>query len=182
MSNPTVPQPEQPQHPQHPQQGAPVPPNAPTQAYPTTPLPGYTPQSQQPTPGSAPGQPARTAAPQAPSPAPYTAAQQPQRPTGPTTLAYTNTYALLAIIFAFISPIAGIIFGHLGLGQIKRNGDQGRGLALTGLIISYAYFAFLVIFIVLYIGFIVVMFGALGAGLSELGSMDDYGAYDDYTY
>ncbi|UOQ61342.1 DUF4190 domain-containing protein [Leucobacter rhizosphaerae] len=95
------------------------------------------------------------------------AAQYPQ-PSYPaastaTTLDKTNTFALLAIIFAFLSPIAGIIFGHMGLSQIKRNGDAGRGIALTGLIISYAYFVFLIIFIVLYIGMIAVMIGSLGA-------------------
>ncbi|MBL3678374.1 DUF4190 domain-containing protein [Leucobacter chromiireducens subsp. solipictus] len=71
----------------------------------------------------------------------------------------TNTFAFLAIILAFISPIAGIVFGHMGLSQIKRTGDAGRGIALTGLIISYAWFAFLVVFMVLYIGFIVMMVG-----------------------
>lgn len=101
---------------------------------------------------------AQQAAPQyrpqaAPAPAPSTA----------TTLAQTNTYALLAIIFAFIMPLAGIIFGHLGLGQIKRTGDAGRGIALTGLIVSYAYFAFLAMFVIIYVGFIFAMIGAIGS-------------------
>lgn len=93
---------------------------------------------------------------QAASPAPSTA----------TTLGSTNTFALLAIIFAFVSPLAGIIFGHMGLGQIKRTGDAGRGIALTGLIISYAYFVLVLVFIVIYVGMIAVMIGSLGAAIS----------------
>lgn len=87
-----------------------------------------------------------------------------------TTLDKTNTFALLSIVLAFISPIAGIVFGHMGLGQIKRNGDAGRGIALTGLIISYAYFVFVAIFIVLYVGFFAVMIGSLGALSSSYGA------------
>lgn len=97
----------------------------------------------------------------APYGAPYQAAPAPARSTTlqGTTMGQTNTFAFLAIILAFISPIAGIVFGHMGLSQIKRTGDAGRGIALTGLIISYAWFAFLVVFMVLYIGFIVMMVG-----------------------
>ena len=31
----------------------------------------------------------------------------------------------------------GIVFGHISLSQIKRNGEEGRGLAIAGLVISY---------------------------------------------
>lgn len=103
-----------------------------------------------------------------PQPAPaYSAA--PRKPEA-TTMGLTNTYAVLAIIFAFIAPLAGIIFGHLSLGQIKRTGDAGRGIALTGLIISYAYFVAIALFFIFYIGFIVVMIGTAGAALSQTGT------------
>ncbi len=88
-------------------------------------------------------------------------------PPVPTTLAYTNTYALVSIITAFLAPVAGIVFGHLALSQIKRNGDAGRGLALTGLILGYAYLATLLLFIVVYIGFIGLMFASMGAVMSQ---------------
>ncbi len=80
-----------------------------------------------------------------------------------TTVAETNTYALIAIILAFMVPIAGVIFGHLGLSQIKRNGDAGRGLALTALIYGYSLVALGAIFIILYVGFFIVMFGAIAS-------------------
>ncbi|MEJ6488488.1 DUF4190 domain-containing protein [Leucobacter sp. USCH14] len=94
-------------------------------------------------------------------------------PTG-TTLDKTNTFAFLAIIFAFLSPIAGIVFGHMGLSQIKRTGDAGRGIALTGLIISYAYFVLLALFIVLYIGFLFTIFAAIGSTMSGFDSYSSY--------
>lgn len=77
-----------------------------------------------------------------------------------TTLKDTNTYALVAIILAFIVPIAGIIFGHIGLSQIKRNGDTGRGLALTALIYGYCVAALGIIFFITYIGFIIMVISA----------------------
>ncbi|GAA1784387.1 DUF4190 domain-containing protein [Leucobacter iarius] len=100
-----------------------------------------------------------------PQPAPaYSAA--PRKPEA-TTMGLTNTYAVLAIIFAFIAPLAGIIFGHLSLGQIKRTGDAGRGIALTGLIVSYAYFVLIALFFIFYIGFIVVLIGTAGTAFTH---------------
>lgn len=80
-----------------------------------------------------------------------------------TTLDKTNTFALLAIVLAFLSPIAAIIFGHMGLSQIKRTGDAGRGIALTGLIIGYVYTASMVVFIIAYVGLIFVMVGSISS-------------------
>lgn len=88
----------------------------------------------------------------------------------PTTLAYTNTFALVSVITAFISPIAAIVFGHMALGQIKRNGDAGRGLALTGLIIGYSYFVMIALFVIFYISMIGIMFASFAAIASEVSS------------
>lgn len=100
--------------------------------------------------------------PQAPVPAQYGQQAQPA-PSKATTLDKTNTFALVSIILAFISPLAAIIFGHMGLSQIKRNGDAGRGIALTGLIIGYVSFASLIIFMFVYVGMIMVMIGSIGS-------------------
>lgn len=50
----------------------------------------------------------------------------------------TNTMAVLAIVFAFVFSILGIVFGHTALGQIRRTGEEGRGLAIAGLVIGYS--------------------------------------------
>ncbi|CAN5421023.1 hypothetical protein BH10ACT4_BH10ACT4_09350 [soil metagenome] len=64
-----------------------------------------------------------------PAPSPYTAA-----PVGPR----TNTLAIVALILGIFIPLGGIICGHIALGQIKRTGEAGHGLALAGTIIGYA--------------------------------------------
>ncbi len=70
----------------------------------------------------------------------------------------TNTIAILALIFALLLGPIGVIFGHIALSQIKRTGEQGRGLAIAGLVIGYVALAFLVIYIV----FLVVVFASIG--------------------
>lgn len=49
----------------------------------------------------------------------------------------TNVWAILALISALTIPPLAIIAGHVALFQIKRKGDQGRGLAIAGLVIGY---------------------------------------------
>lgn len=52
-------------------------------------------------------------------------------------LPQTNTLAILALIFSFVIGLVGVILGHVALNQIARTGQEGRGLALTGLVIGY---------------------------------------------
>lgn len=145
------------------------PPSAPQQPGQQTPQPSGQQQAQQP---SAPQYP------QAPA-APYQAPYQPQpvRQAEATTLGQTNAYALVAIIMAFIMPILGIIFGHLSLSQIKRTGDAGRGLALTGLIFGYAYVAFIVLFMIFYVSMIGLIIASAGAAMNDFGSYDSYDSF-----
>lgn len=82
----------------------------------------------------------------------------------PTTLAQTNTFALISMLLAFFQPIAGIVFGHMALSQIKRNGDAGRGLALTGLIISYVIAALTIFLVIAYISVIFVAIATIPYG------------------
>ena len=51
--------------------------------------------------------------------------------------ARTNGMAVASLICAFIFAPLGIVFGHISLSQIKRTGEDGRGLAVAGLVISY---------------------------------------------
>ncbi len=99
----------------------------------------------------------------------------PPLPQRATTLAEMNAFAMIAIVLAFIQPIAGIVFGHMGLHQIKRNGDAGRGVALTALIIGYVMVAGVVLAIVTYFAFIIIMIATMGAAFSEF----DPSAFDD---
>ncbi|WP_166984124.1 DUF4190 domain-containing protein [Paramicrobacterium fandaimingii] len=74
----------------------------------------------------------------------------------------TNVLAIVAIISAFFIPIAGIICGHIARKQIRETGEQGDGLALTGLIVGYVFTAIIVVVVVIYIIFFVVLLGAVG--------------------
>ncbi|WP_396898505.1 peptidylprolyl isomerase [Mycolicibacterium sp.] len=49
----------------------------------------------------------------------------------------TNSLAIASLVCAFLFAPLGIVFGHMSLSQIKRSGEQGRGLAMAGLIIGY---------------------------------------------
>jgi hypothetical protein len=53
------------------------------------------------------------------------------------TLAIVSLIASLAGLITGISAIVGIITGHIALGQIKKTGENGRGLALGGVIAGY---------------------------------------------
>lgn len=114
-------------------------PNAPDQygagtpATPPPPPPGYGTPAQ---PGyGAPGQGAAYGGPGSTTPQAYA--------TGPA--AKTNVLAIVSliasiagiVIFWFIGSVVGIICGHISLNQIKKTGEEGRGLAVAGLIVGY---------------------------------------------
>jgi peptidyl-prolyl cis-trans isomerase B (cyclophilin B) len=69
-----------------------------------------------------------TPPPPAPQPTPYASA-----PAGPK----TNTLAIVSLVLAFFISLGAVITGHIALGQIKRTGEGGRGLAMAGLILGY---------------------------------------------
>ncbi|GGC50096.1 hypothetical protein GCM10010974_35280 [Brevibacterium sediminis] len=73
-------------------------------------------------------------------------------------------FSIIAM-FLWIAPVLAVIFGHIGLGQIKRTGAEGRGQAIAGLIIGYVTIALGLIMAI-------VMIGILGIGF--LGMMSSY--------
>jgi peptidyl-prolyl cis-trans isomerase B (cyclophilin B) len=66
----------------------------------------------------------------------------------------TNALAIVSLVCAFVFAPLGIVFGHISLSQIKRSGEQGRGLALAGLIIGYVVTALTVVVVVLAVAFL----------------------------
>ncbi|WP_425308322.1 DUF4190 domain-containing protein [Ammonicoccus fulvus] len=93
--------------------------------------------------------------PSAYAPPPGAAPMQPYSYGSPYASQSTNTLAIIALVTSFFVPIAGIICGHLSLGQIRRTGENGRGLALAGLIIGYAYTAFIVLYFIFVIAMVI---------------------------
>ena len=51
----------------------------------------------------------------------------------------TNVMAILSLVFAFVFPLLGIIFGHIAKKQIRSTGEGGSGLATAGLVLSYIF-------------------------------------------
>jgi hypothetical protein len=82
-------------------------------------------------------------APAAPAPLPYPV-QHPYTPGYPPPLPRTNPLSVASLVLGIVwlgglGSLLAVIFGHIGLGQIKRaRGQQsGRGLALAGTIVGY---------------------------------------------
>lgn len=68
---------------------------------------------------------------------------------------WMNIVALIASIstpFTGVGAILGIVFGHLGLGAVKRGEANNRGMGLAGLIIGYVLVALGVLGTIAYIG------------------------------
>ncbi|MBL3687398.1 DUF4190 domain-containing protein [Leucobacter zeae] len=82
----------------------------------------------------------------------------------------TNVLAVISMIssivgllsFAILS-VAGVVMGHIALSQIKRKGEQGRGMALAGVIVGYAGIALWVLIAIAWFAFIGFFITAAGA-------------------
>ncbi len=73
-------------------------------------------------------------------------------------------FSIIAMLL-WIAPVLAVIFGHIGLNQIKNTGEDGRGQAIAGLIIGYVTIALGLIMAI-------IMIGILGIGF--LGMMSSY--------
>jgi peptidyl-prolyl cis-trans isomerase B (cyclophilin B) len=80
----------------------------------------------------------------------------------------TNGMAIASLICAFVFAPLGIIFGHVSLSQIKRTGEEGHGLAIAGLIISY----------LITIGTVVVLAAAVLFTIAVARHLDDESRYN----
>jgi len=81
----------------------------------------------------------------------------------------TNTLAIVSLVCAFVFAPLGIVFGHISLSQIRKTGEEGRGLAVAGLVISYLITVLAVVVVVLSVVFFVVV----------ARSLDDMNSYTD---
>lgn len=83
----------------------------------------------------------------------------------------TNTLAILAIIAAFVLPPAGIVLGIIGLNEIKRTGEEGRGLALGGLWVGVVFSAFILLFLIVWVVAFFWIFATIGTVTSTIPSL-----------
>jgi hypothetical protein len=66
--------------------------------------------------------------------------------------------AVVGLVMCGVPSILGVIFGHVAMGQIKRTGEEGRGMAIAGLVISYAAIVIWIVFWIAWLG--LMAFGA----------------------
>ena len=79
----------------------------------------------------------------------------------------TNVLAIVSLIASIagfviawgIGSIVGIICGHISLGQIKKTGEEGHGLAVAGLIVGYIGLALAILSVII----IAIVFGTIAA-------------------
>jgi predicted RNA-binding Zn-ribbon protein involved in translation (DUF1610 family) len=64
----------------------------------------------------------------------------------------TNGLAIASFVFALIGgALLAVVFGHIALGQIKKSGQQGNGLAVAGVLIGWIEIAVAVIFLLFFL-------------------------------
>jgi hypothetical protein len=63
----------------------------------------------------------------------------------------TNIWAVLSFVFSLLGGLLGITFGHIALSQLKGTNDGGRGLAIAGLVLGYAWLGVYVLIGVLFL-------------------------------
>ncbi len=73
---------------------------------------------------------------------------QNQQMNAPRAPARTNTMSILSLVFAFILAPLGVVFGAIALNQIKKTGEEGKGLAVAGLVTSSIFTLLGIIYIV----------------------------------
>ena len=71
----------------------------------------------------------------------------------------TNSTAIVSLVagisaFVFCPVIGGIvaiITGHVAIGQIQRTVEQGRGLAIAGLVLGYVHMTLILLIVVVFV-------------------------------
>lgn len=66
-----------------------------------------------------------------------------------------NVFAVLSLIFGIaffipFGPILAILFGFIALNQISKNSEEGKGLAIAGIILGFLWI-FMILMILLFI-------------------------------
>lgn len=73
----------------------------------------------------------------------------------------TNTLAVVGFILSLLGfNVISLILCHIALGQIKRTGESGKGLALAGVIISWIAIGFVLLMLVIWIVIVLIALGS----------------------
>lgn len=112
-------------------------------------------------------QPQTYAPPQQQQPYGYAGAY-PYAPTKTNGLAITSLVSAIAafVILPFIASIVAVITGHIALKQLRTSGEQGRGMALAGVIVGWVGVALGLLAIIIIVLSIIAAIGASSATYS----------------
>lgn len=88
--------------------------------------------------------------------------------TAPVGTAPWNPLAIIGFVLAFVVPPGAIVCGHIARRQIRTTGEQGDGLALAGLILGYAFTAFIVLFVIVWLAVMLTTLVGFFAVLTQL--------------
>ena len=88
----------------------------------------------------------------------------------------TNGMAIAGFVCSFFFQILGLIFSIIGLCQIKNSGENGRGLAIAGIIISSV-----VTFFTILITIMAIVFGFMAADRA-IDYMPEEGCSYEFIY
>lgn len=80
-----------------------------------------------------------------------------------------NDFAILGLVFSILFGLPGLIFSIIGLNQIKKTGQEGKGMCIAGIIIY-------IVRIVLSILLIIIFFIAM------IAAEESYSVYDMTDY
>jgi hypothetical protein len=109
-------------------------------------------------------------------PAPYPAQQPSPQYAGYPQPRPTNGMAIASLVASLLVAPLGIVFGHISLHQIKRSGEDGKGLAIAGLVIGYLATVGAIIGLV----FVVAMMAVVGSAVHRISTQHHPG-YQDPT-
>ncbi len=86
-----------------------------------------------------------------------------QRGYAPPPVRRTNGLAIASFVLGLLGfGLLPVIFGHVALGQIRRDGDGGAGFAIAGLVLGYLVLASAIVAVV-------IVLIAVGGGLTIAG-------------
>lgn len=88
-------------------------------------------------------------------------------PTPPSPTAKTNTLSVVGLVLAFFIPLIGLICSIIGLSQVKKRKEKGRGIAIAGIISS------VIVGILQIITFIVFVVAVINSSSVELTTYRD---------
>lgn len=95
----------------------------------------------------------------------------------------TLSVVSLATSLTGFGIVAGIITGHIAMAQIKKTHENGRGLAVAGLVIGYASIAIWVLSTVFWVGLALAGLSQFGDGPmmgNGWGSLENWGPMMEY--